>query len=269
MLEKLKYFVFPKNPVDERPWSRMKRGAIHYAHTGGISAIPPMQRWLRRRSYTFRHGMNGSSTQIKLSGADLTHLWVADEVFAGDVYRLELVPFVPEFVLDLGANIGLFTLLASLRWPGSQFVCVEPHPDTFSYLCANLSLNGISAIKLQCAVEERTRMMFLCNEGAVYQTLCEAPTGVPAMTVPLDALLPDTMRLVIKMDIEGAEKNALEALTRKLPEHTFVFIELHEGDESLEWVHGWATRNGFDFSLLRRRETAIDGFLSRPRAPKA
>jgi FkbM family methyltransferase len=265
LLEKLKHFVFPENPVDGRALSRFKRGAIHYAHTGGRSAIPPMQRWLRRQSFTFRHGLNGASTKVKLSAGDLTHLWVADEVLAEGVYQFAAVPFIPELVLDLGANIGLFTLLAARHWPRAQFICVEPHPTTFSFLTANLDLNGVRAIKLQCAIDSQPRIMYLCNDGAVYQALSAEPTAVAALTVPLDAVLPAAQRLVIKMDIEGAEQNALGSLTTALPEETFIFIELHRGADSLRWVELWALDRGFVFTEVRRRDDAIDGFLARRR----
>lgn len=263
MLQKLKHFVFPGNPVDSRIVGRIKRGAIHYAHTGGWSAIPPMQRWLKNHSFTFQHGENGSRRSVKVSGGDLTHLWVADEVLVEHVYALEAVPFTPELVLDLGANIGLFTLLASTRWPEAKFVCVEPHPTTFGYLCDNLSANGVRATRLQCAVEAQPRLMYLQNEGAVYQALSDQPTTTATLTLPLDSLLPPVERLLIKMDIEGAEERTLNNLSHRLPMDTFIFIELHRGDASLAWMREWAGKNGFAFSQVRRRDDAIDGYLTR------
>lgn len=267
MLEKLKHFVFPPNPVDGRTLARVKRGMIHYAHTGGWSAIPPMQRWIRRHSFQFQHGENGSSTRLKVSAEDLTHLWVADEVLAENVYQLHHVPFTPELIIDLGANIGLFTLLAHRRWPAAQHVCVEPHPKTFAHLSENLALNGIHASKLQCAVTgSGAAMRFLCNEGAVYQALSDVPSGTLAFTIPLRALLPTTpgLKLLIKMDIEGAEEAALAEVGEELPHHCFIFLELHRGDEARAWVDGWAAAHGFKFTEVRRREDAIDGYLARP-----
>lgn len=263
--KQLKHFIFPENPVDRRALSRMKRGAIHYAHTGGWSAIPFVQRWIRRRAFEFRHG---ADTRVKISADDLTHLWVADEVLAEQVYELEAVPFTPDLVLDCGANIGLFTLLAAQRWPRAQFVCVEPHPTTFSFLSQNLALNSIQAVKLQCALGAQPELKFLCNDGAVFQAVSDEPSGVRALMVPFDSLLPREreLKLLIKMDIEGAEETALNALRQPLPETCFIFIELHRGDASLQWIRGWAATHNFEFTEVRRREEAIDGFLKRSNA---
>ena len=265
MLQNLKHYVFPANPLDGRVASRLKRGAIHYAQVNSWWPIPPVQRWIRNHRFQFRHGANGSTTRVEVSGADLTHLWVADEVLIERVYQLERVPFTPDLVLDLGANIGLFTLLAAKQWPDAHLVCVEPHPTTFSFLCDNLALNGVGATKLQCAIDSEVGVKFLENEGAVYQALSAQETATPVTTLRLDSLLPTSpdLKLVIKMDIEGSEVDALNNLHVRLPENCFVFLELHRGDESLRWISGWCARNGFVFHEVRRRDEAIDGYLIR------
>ena len=265
MLQKLKHYVYPANRLDGRFIARLKRGVINYAQVNSWWPLPPVQRWIRQHRFQFRHGENGSTTHVKVSGADITHLWVADEVLVERVYQLNDVPFTPDLVLDLGANIGLFTLLAAQRWPGAQFVCVEPHPTTFSFLCDNLELNGVKAMKLQCALDAEVGVKFLENDGAVYQALSERSTGTPAMTLRLDSLIParPELKLLIKMDIEGSEVSVLDHLLAPLPDQTFVFLELHRGDDSLRWIREWSSQNGFQFHEVRRRDDAIDGYLMR------
>ena len=265
MLHKLKHYVFPENPLDTRMASRLKLGAIHYGQVQSWWPISPVQRWIRNHRFQFRHGHNGSTTRVTVSGNDITHLWVANEVLLERVYALDAVPFVPDVVLDLGANIGLFTLLAAQRWPRANLVCVEPHPTTFSFLCENLALNRVNAVKLQCAVDAEVGMKFLQNEGAVFQTLSTCASATPVMTLQLESLIPaqHDLKLLIKMDIEGSEVSVLDQLHSALPENTFIYIELHRGDESLRWMGSWAARNGFQFSPVRRRDEAIDGYLMR------
>jgi FkbM family methyltransferase len=266
VLQKLKHYVYPENPIDGRFVSRIKRGAINYAQVNSWWPIPATQRWIRHHRFEFRYGTNGSTTRLRVSGDDITHLWVADEVLIERVYQLDAVPFDPDLVIDLGANIGLFTLLASKRWPRASYICVEPHPTTFSFLCENLALNGMNAMKLQCALDASVSVKFLHNDGAVFQALSERPSDTRVMTLQLDALIPrdPKLRLLIKMDVEGSEVAVLNALRSQLPEQCFVFIELHKGDESLRWVDDWAAKHGFSFTPVRRRDDAIDGFLRRP-----
>lgn len=265
MLQKFKHYVLPENPLDGRLLSRVKRGVIHYGQVNSWWPVPPLQRWIRNHRFEFKHGDNGTTTRIKVSGADITHLWVAAEVLLEHVYNLTVVPFTPDLVLDLGANIGLFTLLAAKRWPAAGFICVEPHPTTFSFLSDNLALNGVNAMKLQCAVDAQVGVRFMENEGAVFQALSERATGTQVMTLELASLLPrrPDLRLLIKMDIEGSEVAVLDSLHATLPEQCFVFIELHRGDDSLRWIQGWADSHGFRFTEVRRREEAIDGYLAR------
>lgn len=267
MLQKLKHYVCPENPLDARVLSRLKRGAIHYAQVDSWWPLPPVQRWIRNHRFQFDCETFGCTTHLKVSGADITHLWVADEVLIERVYQLDKVPFTPDVVLDLGANIGLFTLLAAERWQRTSFVCVEPHPTTFSFLCENLALNGVRATKLQCALDASVGIKGMENDGAVFQSLCDRPTTTSVMTLQLDALIPSNrdLRLLIKMDIEGSEVAVLDHLKVALPHESFIFIELHNGDKSISWIQQWAAKNGFDFQEVRRREEAIDGCLVRSR----
>jgi FkbM family methyltransferase len=271
VLHKLKHYVCPENPLDGRVLARLKRGAIHYAQVNSWWSLPPVQRWIRKQHFQFDCCNPGATTHVKVSGDDITHLWVADEVLIERVYRLDSVPFTPDVVLDLGANIGLFTLLAAQRWPGANFVCVEPHPTTFSFLCENLALNGVRASKLQCAMDATVGVKCMENEGAVFQSLCNRLTPTAVMTLQLHALIPSNrdLRLLIKMDIEGSEVAVLDHLGATLPQESFVFIELHDGDRSLRWIHQWAENNGFEFREVRRREEAIDGCLLRPHVPES
>jgi FkbM family methyltransferase len=69
---------------------------------------------------------------------DLVTAWVV--WFRGE-YR---VPPGAETVLDVGGNIGLFSLYAALRNPGARIVAVEPFPVTFARLESNIARNGLA-----------------------------------------------------------------------------------------------------------------------------
>jgi FkbM family methyltransferase len=59
-------------------------------------------------------------------------------------------------VLDVGAHVGLFALLASHANPSSQVWAFEPLPDTFSLLQRNASLNEGTLIQcVEAAVGDR------------------------------------------------------------------------------------------------------------------
>src|SRR2546428_8292795 len=63
-----------------------------------------------------------------------------DEVVVEQVYK-SVLPHLSrcDYVVDLGANIGLTSLYFASCYPACKVVAVEPNPSTYDVLCANLS----------------------------------------------------------------------------------------------------------------------------------
>ena len=51
------------------------------------------------------------------------------------------------FIIDAGANIGLFTLYMKQKYPASKILAFEPAPQLFDLLCRNLALSNIPFVK--------------------------------------------------------------------------------------------------------------------------
>jgi len=56
------------------------------------------------------------------------------EIVKLDCYKLKELDFVPDTIIDLGANCGIFTRYARELFPNSFIISVEPDPDNFEYL---------------------------------------------------------------------------------------------------------------------------------------
>ncbi|KAI7969804.1 hypothetical protein EIK77_006752 [Talaromyces pinophilus] len=56
-------------------------------------------------------------------------------------------PSSSPFIIDAGANIGLFTLYMKQKYPASKILAFEPAPQLFELLCRNLALNSIPFVK--------------------------------------------------------------------------------------------------------------------------
>jgi FkbM family methyltransferase len=250
---------------------------MNYAQAQGRHwwMVPSLQRAIGRRRFRLRHQDGPHQYNLNISAADMTHLYVVDEIFRDKVYDLSKVPFTPDVVLDVGANIGMFTLTAAKRWPRAAFVCVEPHPETFSFLCRNLEDNGVRAVKLQCAVDAQedtgdkaggAGFAYLQNEGAIIQKIASSGEDENrTLTISLDALLPAerSLNLLLKVDIEGAEVPVLSNLRSVLPPECFIFVEVHDGESSRDWIRRWGSERGFEYFQGRVYEDAIDGYLKR------
>lgn len=65
---------------------------------------------------------------------------VIQEVIVEDCYGLKKLKqegFEPKTILDIGAHIGCFTLLANKLWPDAHIICFEPLPRSYEILRLN------------------------------------------------------------------------------------------------------------------------------------
>lgn len=140
-------------------------------------------------------------------------------------------------VIDIGANIGFFSLLmADLVSPTGEVLCYEPNPTTFEQLKKNIALNPYSNITpIQSAISNTTgtgRMSVL--EDSALNTLALVKGGedieIPLETLDASLRAHAVSRCdLIKIDIEGAEFLAVQGMKNTItlnPNIEFV-IEVH------------------------------------------
>lgn len=143
-----------------------------------------------------------------------------------------------DVVVDLGANIGYFTLLAArLVGKKGKVYAFEPEPINYSLLLKNISLNGYdNVVAMQKAVSNTTgKIAFYLSSmdtGAhtMYQSH-ETREFIEVESVTLDEFFKDKIHPidVIKMDIEGAEIAALSGMERTIRENKNLkmFVEFY------------------------------------------
>jgi FkbM family methyltransferase len=121
-------------------------------------------------------------------------------------------------VLDLGANIGFFTMLsASLVGSAGWVVAVEPNPANVKLLEASRRLNGFAQVTVCQVAAGRKPGLLVLNTSYSNGTTSTLPDDVNALLgaeivpcVRADSLVPPGRRVdVVKADVEGAEYAAL------------------------------------------------------------
>jgi FkbM family methyltransferase len=134
-------------------------------------------------------------------------------------------------VLDVGANIGYFTLLAaSLVGSEGSVYAFEPSPANAKMLCASQKANRFDNIVIvQAAATDQPGLLKYFPEltnGSVASLAAESPQDIfSAETVPgvrLDDNLPPEVRIdFMKMDVEGYEfkaaQGAMQTIRRNRP----------------------------------------------------
>ena len=154
-------------------------------------------------------------------------------------------------VLELGANVGWFTVQAQRAAPGVRHVAVEPHPLSAGICRANLSLNDIGAVELveAAAVADASaasvRLLVPADQQAT-PTVAFVPGDVelpPSMVrdirtgpeVPAIDVRPLLEAAdLVKLDVEGQEHTLLAACLDLLREsRPTLFVEVLPGTRKL------------------------------------
>ena len=130
-----------------------------------------------------------------------------------------------DIVLDLGANIGYYTLIAarSVGKHGKVF-SFEPDPNNFAMLEKNVEINDYRNVTLvQKAISDKTgkSKLYLCGNDASCHTICDPKDDwrlIKIESTRLDDYFKDYDGRIdfIKMDIEGAEGWAIQGMSSTL-----------------------------------------------------
>jgi FkbM family methyltransferase len=116
-------------------------------------------------------------------------------------------------VLDVGANIGLYTLLAAKR--GARVFAIEADPRNLELLRQNVHLNGfddrVTIFPIAAGNQQGMVMLYRTRGNSGNSNLFEGidPVQVPCRTIDSLNLPPID---VCKMDIEGNEVSALRGM---------------------------------------------------------
>jgi len=165
----------------------------------------------------------------------------------------------PQLIADAGAHIGCFSLYAFRRWPDARIVAFEPEENNQALLRRNFSDNGITGQVCGKAVwKETTELDFASGQSnAGYLTAgtkqSRQETGNTTRRVQATSLCDyfgaDVKKIdVLKLDIEGAELEVLDAELPHLSGHTIVLCELHFVQanqarfDAILTRHGWGSK---------------------------
>jgi FkbM family methyltransferase len=129
-----------------------------------------------------------------------------------------------DVVVDMGANIGYFTLLAAqLVGAGGKVYSFEPEPRNFGYLTKNIELNNYTQVNaFQKAVSDKngTINLYVSNvETGSHTIIPDEEDKKEKDTVEIETISPDNFfkdkgnRIdFVKIDIEGAEPLAIKGM---------------------------------------------------------
>ena len=162
-------------------------------------------------------------------------------------------------ILDAGANVGMTALKLETVYPGAKMYCIEPDANNFRTLEANITYNSLNAIAVQTAVWSKSAKLYFDHtfrDGREWSiTVTENNTGSHSIEA---VSINDLVRIfnlrqidLLKMDIEGSEKEIFEAgedALSFLAITKFIAVEVHEEVVKTEYIGSQLSSRGFDLS---------------------
>jgi FkbM family methyltransferase len=145
---------------------------------------------------------------------------------------------------DVGANVGLFSILARDVNPGLQVVSIEASTDFYEVLCRNWRLNPQSWTCLHFAVGDREGVVRMsrglggCDHvlTAAEERTQHAGETRPMMTLDYLAKLLGQDRIdLLKIDVEGMEFSVLRGASGLLNEGRIGTIVLEADEHELRY----------------------------------
>lgn len=182
----------------------------------------------RIRTVGFREGTREFQARVNED-----NLWIAvkDNLVLGEYERFGIeLDGLRGVVVDAGAHVGIFSLLASAHV--ETVLAFEAHPENFALLSENVARNGSHNVEPRnCALwlergevefvegEETSSGSIVGGQGRTFAVEAETLDSIVAASGPVDLL---------KLDIEGAEFDVLDhASDATLRQISAVVAELH------------------------------------------
>jgi FkbM family methyltransferase len=197
------YFTFPFYvPRICQQWQNWPRYLFDYVLRRQVAS-----------EYTMRNGVKLVDDRGTLAGT-IAVVFVRQEYGALDRFKI---------IVDVGANIGIFTVFAAQSSPGARIYCFEPESANFHFLKRNIENNALGnrVTAFQCAVASQPGERDLGIGGSLTNSFQMAPDGANVAHVKCTTLaeILDNHELdsvdLLKLNCEGSEYEILEGCSKE------------------------------------------------------
>jgi FkbM family methyltransferase len=207
-----------------------------------------------RRRHDVRHPI-----ALRLPTADLATF---EQVFKKGEYRFK-TKTPPRVIVDAGAHVGLTAIYFANRFPDARIIAIEPEAKNFELLTRNIA-HYPNSVAMHAALWDREGELRVVDPGmgtwgfmtrgeAAQDTISAAFRHMISATTVAAVMRDHQLESIdiLKIDIEGAEKEVFADSTAWLGRVRAIIIELHDRLKpgcSRSFYNG---SNGFDHEQYR------------------
>lgn len=157
-----------------------------------------------------------------------------------------------DVLIDVGANVGRYVLLASRIIRNGRIIAIEAHPKNYEFLLRNLKQNRVTAECINAAISDQpgTVNLHISTAGSGKHSIREGRImkgAIQVSSVTLDSII-DEKKIDridwILIDVEGAENSVLKGGTKALSLARNIIVEIHY-QENRDFVLGFLQQAGF------------------------
>lgn len=171
---------------------------------------------------------------LRLRTSDVS---VLSQVFVIDEYEMEFHKY-PQVIVDAGANIGLTSVFYANKYPEARILAIEPESSNYEILKKNIApYSKITAV--QAGLWKDNMNLDVVDPGLGkfgFQTVGHCQLDRPENTesvpgVTIDKLMADYELEhidILKIDIEGAEKEVFENALPWISRVGVIEVEMHD-----------------------------------------
>ena len=183
----------------------------------------------------------GLKIKIRVKSTDLmalTNVWMINEY---DVDGFEINS--SDIIIDVGAHIGLFSLLVSQFCKTGKIFSFEPIRENFDLLVSNLALNHIENVfPFNVGVSKKSGKLnlFLNNDQSAHSVFPKGSESITVEAISLQKIFDEkqiSSCKLLKLDCEGAEYDIIDSLpVEYLDKIQNMAIEYHLADTKPELI---------------------------------
>lgn len=209
--------------------------------------------------------VNGQSIELRFpTGEEAAGLHELGLIHYDDCYGLRSIQAAPATMVDVGANVGLFSLIARHRFPKATIHAYEPSPHLRPIIEHNLGGQNVTVFS-EAVSGQSGSVALSYREGSMFTTTTPG-NDVPAVDLETVVARCGGDIDLLKLDCEGAEWDILTSPALALVKNITMEFHLWARPQSkVDDVCRLLARSGFAVTRTEKRAGAEWGILQATR----